>query len=244
MANVQEVTTGEVRLSYVNLFQPRETDSGLKYSVTILLPKSDVATKQRIDAALQAAKQEGIVKKWNGACPPNVPIPIHDGDGTKQDGSEYGPECKGHWVFSATQQAEKGRVEVVDVGCNPIINQSEIYSGVYGRVNVRFAPYLYNGKKGIACYLGPVQKLRDGEPLAAQATSAANAFGGAPMAAPAPAYAPPAPAYAPPAATYAAAAPAYAAPVAAPVYAANAPAAAPAIDPITGQPVQPPVMGL
>ena len=66
---------------------------------------------------------------------------------------------------------------------NPIINQSEVYSGMYGRVNVTFFPYSFGGKKGIGCGLGPVQKLRDGESLGGSAPSAAQVFG---MAAPAP----------------------------------------------------------
>ena len=51
--------------------------------------------------------------------------------------------------------------EVVDRMGNPIINQSEVYSGMYGRVNVTFYPYMFGGKKGIGCGLGPV--CRDAE---------------------------------------------------------------------------------
>ena len=62
------------------------------------------------------------------------------------------------------------------------INQSEVYSGMYGRVNVNFFPYAFGGKKGIGCGLGPVQKLEDGETLSGGHVSAAQAFG-APQAA-------------------------------------------------------------
>ena len=88
----------------------------------------------------------------------------------------FGAECKGHWVFTASAKADYPP-EVVDAHGNPIINQSEVYSGMYGRVNVTFFPYSFGGKKGIGCGLGPVQKLRDGEPLGGSAPTAAQAFG-------------------------------------------------------------------
>ena len=88
----------------------------------------------------------------------------------------FGPECKGHWVFTASAKADYPP-EIVDRTGNPIINQSEVYSGMYGRVNVTFYPYVFGGKKGIGCGLGPVQKLRDGEALSGSHVSAAQAFG-------------------------------------------------------------------
>lgn len=195
------VTTGEVRLSYVHLFKPYAAMPGQeeKFSCTVLVPKTDVATKARIDAAIEAAKQKGMANKWNGQCPPIVPIPVYDGDGVRpSDGMPFGPECKGHWVFTASTKADTPP-EIVDAHGNPIINQSEIYSGVYAFVNVEFYPYLFGGsKKGIGCGLGPVMKRRDGEPLGGSAPTAAQAFGmaqAAPQVAPAQTYAAPQPAY-------------------------------------------------
>lgn len=178
MSNLQQVTTGKVRLSYAHLFKPYAHQPGQepKYSTTILVPKSDVATKQRIDAAIQAAIQTGIAEKWSGVRPPILAIPIYDGDGVRpSDGMPFGEECKGHWVFTASS---KNPIAVVDLNLNPIINQSEVYSGIYARVSVQFFPYNSNGKKGIGCGLGPVQKLEDGEPLGGT-ISAEAAFGGA-----------------------------------------------------------------
>lgn len=173
------VTTGKVRLSYVHLFKPFAHSQGQeeKYSCTILIPKSDVETKARIDAAIEAAKQKGIADKWNGVCPPILPTPIYDGDGVRpSDGMAFGPECRGHWVFTASAKADYPP-EVVDANMNPIINQSEIYSGIYARVNVNFFPYMFGGKKGVGCGLGPVQKIADGEALGGSAPTAAQAFG-------------------------------------------------------------------
>lgn len=221
---MSKVVTGKVRLSYVALTAPKTDQNGnQKYSVTALLPKSDTATKAAIDKAIAEAIEDGRKGKWNGLVPPAVPTPIHDGDGVRQDGSPFGPECKGCWVFAASTNADptKPRPEIVNVNLEPIMNATEIYSGMYGRLSVTFAPYFNAGKKGIGCYLNHVQKLEDGEPLAGVKASANEDFGGA----------------APAQATYQAAAPAQA------TYQAAAPAQA--IDPITGQPVvQGGVMGV
>ena len=92
------------------------------------------------------------------------------------DGMAFGPECKGHWVFTASAKADYPP-EIVDAMGNPIINQSEVYSGMYGRVNVTFFPYMFGGKKGIGCGLGPVQKLEDGEVLGGSMPKASAVFG-------------------------------------------------------------------
>lgn len=215
MNEVTNVTTGRVRLSYVHLFKPYASMQGQeeKYSCTVLVPKTDADTMARINAAVEAAKQKGVSDKWGGQCPPVVPVPIYDGDGVRpSDGMPYGPECKGHWVFTASAKLDYPP-EIVDSMGNPIINQSEIYSGIYGRVNVSFYPYSFGGKKGIGCGLGPVMKLEDGEPLAGGSVSAAQAFG-APQPTPQ--------------------APAYGATQPIPQAPANG---APQINPITGQPM-------
>lgn len=179
--NPTRVVTGEVRLSFVNLLKPRAMQPGQeeKYSVVILLPKSDVATKQRIDQAIEAAKQVGKSKTWNGVVPPMVAIPVHDGDGVKpSDGMPFGEECKGHWVFSASTKVDQPP-KVVDANMNAILDATQVYSGMYGRIAVNFGPYSFSGKKGIGCYISTnVQKTRDGEPLGAAAPDASDDFGG------------------------------------------------------------------
>lgn len=235
MSQATSVVTGEVRLSYVNLLQPRANQQGgePRYSVTILLPKSDTATWQRIQAAIQAAYELGVTTKWNGARPP-LKTPIHDGDGVRPNGEPFGPECKGHWVFTASS---KQKPEVVDANLNPILDPTKVYSGVYGRVHINFFPYNNSGNRGIGAGLGPVQILRDGEPLGGRVT-AEEAFGAAPAPGPAPAgsavYGQPG-AYVPPAAQQGYGQytnpqpPAYGQPA--------APQAQQQIDPITGQPL-------
>ncbi|EHL08782.1 hypothetical protein HMPREF0322_00424 [Desulfitobacterium hafniense DP7] len=188
-----EVITGEVRLSYVNLFTPRANKPGQepKYSVTILVPKSDTSTKQRIDAAIQVAYEKGVQTSWNGARP-QLDIVVHDGDGVRpKSGDPFGPECRGHWVLTASSKQPQ---QVVDLQLNPIIDQMKVYSGVYGRVHINFYPFNNNGGRGVGAGLGPVQITRDGEPLGGRTTAEA-AFGGLPAPSPQQGYAPAPPAY-------------------------------------------------
>lgn len=172
------VVTGECRFSFVHLFKPYAQQPGQeeKFSLTILVPKTDLTTKAAIDKAIAQAKQAGV-NKWNGVVPPVVPTPVYDGDGVKpSDGMPFGPECKGHWVFTARSSADYPP-EVVDAAGNAILVASDVYSGCYGRACVTFYPYIFGGKKGIGCSLGPVQKTRDGDPLGGSAPTAASVFG-------------------------------------------------------------------
>lgn len=172
------ITTGKVRFSFTNIFTPRAPQDGQgepKYSLTILIPKSDVATIQAIQQAMEAAVQEGITNTFGGVRPPRLNMPLYDGDGARPNsGDPFGEECKGHMVMTASSLLQPS---VVDVNVQPILNQAEIYSGCYGRVSLRFFAYNKNGNKGVGCGLGNVQKLADGEPLSGR-TSAADDFGG------------------------------------------------------------------
>ena len=217
------ITINDVRFSYCNLFQPKPPINNPagepKYSTTILIPKGNTAAKAAIDQAIAQAIEAGVTSKWNGIRPPMPAIPIHDGDGVRpSDGQPYGEECKGCWVLTASS---KNPPFVVDHQVQNIIDPTQVYSGMWGNVNVNFFAYNSAGKKGIGCGLNGVQKTRDGEPLTSRVT-AQEAF--QPVAAPQPA-----------------AQPAYAYPQTAPAY---APAAVPpqfqqpAVNPATGEVMQ------
>ena len=158
--DAQKVLTGEVRLSYANLLQPRTPQNGgdPKYSVTLLILKTDTATKADMDRSIQAAIQDGVGTKWHGHQPPQIHMPIHDGDGAKENGEPFGDECKGCWVISASS---KQKPEVVEPTLQPITSASDIYSGMYARVTVKF----------FGCGLGNVMKTRDGDALGGHASA-------------------------------------------------------------------------
>ena len=171
-----KVLTGEVRLSYVNLTTPRAQQGGdPKYSVTLLIPKTDAATYQDIVQSIEAAAQDAQGKLWNGVRPPVLPQPLHDGDGVRENGTPFGPECKGHWVMTASTKTKPQVVHQSNI--NAELAPQDIYSGMYARVTVNFFGYANAGRKGVGCGLGNVMKTRDGEPLAGGA-SAESDFAG------------------------------------------------------------------
>lgn len=63
---------------------------------------------------------------------------------------------------------------IVDADRQPIIERSEMYSGIYGRASINFYAFNVNGNRGIACGLNNLQKLRDGEPLGGKASAEAD----------------------------------------------------------------------
>lgn len=172
---MSNLVTGKVRFSYANVFEPRASQNGgdPKYSITLLIPKSDNDTYQRIIAEINKTLQENVADTFKGVMPANPRMPIYDGDGLRESGEAFGPECKGCWVISAKSNTAP---EIVDANCQPILSKNEFYSGCYGRASIRFYAYNQNGNKGIGCGLGNVQKLEDGQPLDGR-TSAAEDFG-------------------------------------------------------------------
>ena len=179
------VTTGKVRASYVHIFTPRIPENGgePKYSVTLLIPKSDTATLNALYADIEKAKQEGAQKVFGGNIPPQCKIPIYDGDGYRLSGELFGEECRGHMVVTASA---KQQPVIVGLDMQNIINPADVYSGCYIRASVNMFAYNSNGNKGIGCGLNAVQKIEDGEPLsmrisAEEAFGGANVYGGSPQ---------------------------------------------------------------
>lgn len=169
------ITIENVRFSYCNLFQPKAPFNNPtgepKFSVTILVPKSNTAAKALIDQAINSALDEGVSTRWNGVMPPQPAICVHDGDGPRpSDGSAFGPECRGMWVFTASCKAER-QPFVVDGQVQPIIDPTQVYSGMWGNASVTFFPYANAGKKGVGCGLNGVQKVRDDTPLGSTVTA-------------------------------------------------------------------------
>lgn len=182
------ITLNNVRFSYVNVFQPKppfnNPNGEAKFSVTILVPKTNLQAKAAMDQAIAAAIEEGVASKWNGVRPPQPAICVHDGDGVRpSDGQPFGPECKGCWVFTASAKADHPPF-VVDTQVQPIIDATQVYSGMWGNVSVSFFAYNSAGKKGIGCGLNGLQKVRDDEPLSTRVT-AQDAFQAVGAAAPA-----------------------------------------------------------
>lgn len=162
--NPTKVITGvNTRWSYVNAWEPKAINGGApKYSVSLIIPKSDTKTIEKIQAAIQAAYDEGQDKlKGNGKSVPALSVlktPLRDGDAERPDDEAYADS----YFINANSGTAPG---IVDADRQPILDRSEVYSGVYGRASINFYAFNSNGNKGIACGLNTLQKIKDGEPL-------------------------------------------------------------------------------
>lgn len=165
------VITGLVRFSYAHIFEPAAIgdSSDEKYSLSVIIPKSDKKTLTAIKTAVDKAKELGKTKKWGGKIPANLKLPLRDGDEDRPEDEAYANS----YFFNCSSTKQPG---IVDAHCQPILNVDDVYSGCYGRVSVNFYPFDSNGSKGVAAGLNNVQKLRDGERLGG-ATTAESDFG-------------------------------------------------------------------
>lgn len=162
--NPTKVITGpDTRWSYCNAWEAKAINGGTpKFSVSLIIPKSDTKTIAKIKTAIQAAYEEGASKlKGNGKSVPSlkaIKTPLRDGDLERPDDEAY----TNSYFINANSASAPG---IVDADRQPIIDHSEVYSGVYGRASINFYAFNSNGNKGIACGLNNLQKIRDGEPL-------------------------------------------------------------------------------
>lgn len=179
------VLTNEVRLSFPHLVTPRANDSGdLKYSVCLLIPKSDTQTIELMRQAIAQAAEIGK-DKFGGRAPAQPKHTLHDGDEALARGDRDDHELyAGHYFINASSSRPP---TVVDQVRKPITDPEMIYGGCYAFAVVNFYAYNTNGNRGIACGIEAVMKSRDGERLGGGALSA-DVFAGIEIpAAPAPA---------------------------------------------------------
>ncbi|HBE99386.1 MAG TPA: DUF2815 domain-containing protein [Firmicutes bacterium] len=165
------VTSKNTRWSYVHVFKPYDpngNEASAKYSVCLIIPKSDSETINKIKLAIRAAYQDGEAKlKGNNGklpSPESLRNPLHDGDLERQGDEVY----KNSFYLNAKASKKPG---VVDTNLNDIIDEEEVYSGCYGRASITFYAYNFNGNKGIACSLNNLQKVKDGERLSGKPTA-------------------------------------------------------------------------
>ena len=161
-----KVVTGIVRLSYANVWEPASINGGTpKYSVSLIIPKSDAKTIAAINAAVDAAIKEGVAK-FGGKIPNKaaLKLPLRDGDVEREDEAYQGA----YFVNANSTTAP----QIVDRSVQPILDRNEVYSGCYARVSINFYAFNSNGNRGVACGLGNIQKVRDGEPLGGKSSAA------------------------------------------------------------------------
>ena len=177
MAKAISMVVGEVRFSYLHVFEPWSADgTSENFTASLLIDKKDTALVSRINDAIKQAYEAAVTETWGGKRPPLKNVsPLRDGDEPKNDGTDRGESYAGRWFLNAKSKSQPG---VVDRNKQPIIEKDEFYSGCYGYASIAFRGYLNNGKMGISVYLNNLLKSKDGEPLGNAKTDAASDFAG------------------------------------------------------------------
>lgn len=158
------VRIGEVRFSYANVFEPKAPMSGgdPKYSLCVVIPKSNKQAVKLVQEAIEAAKQVGKSSKWGGKIPANCKSPLRDGDVEREDDAAF-QDC----YFINTSTKNKPGVMVLDSGYrSEAMGVEDFYSGCYGAVTINFFAYDSAGNRGVGAGLNNVIKTRDGQRLA------------------------------------------------------------------------------
>lgn len=164
--SLTKVVTEKVRLSYAHIWEKHVAFEGQeeKYSVSLIIPKTDTVTLDKIRKAIEAAKTEGITK-LGGKIPPNIKTPLRDGDTDRPDDEAY----KGCYFLNASSKSKPG---IVDKQVQPIVDPEAVVSGDYAKVSISFYAYNANGNKGVAAGLGNIQFLHKGDPLTSKSSVA------------------------------------------------------------------------
>jgi len=156
------------RISFANIWEAKSINgSDPKYSVSCVIPKSDKKTLAKIEKAVEAAKEEAKGKKWGGKIPPNLKLPLRDGDIERPDDENYA-NC----MFLNANSTDKPGI--VDRQVTPILDPMQVYSGCYCNVSLSVYGFSSNGNRGVACGLGNIQWLKDGERLSGKADAASD----------------------------------------------------------------------
>ena len=165
-----KVVTGKVRLSNANIFEPRSINgSEPKYSVSLIIPKDDTQQIEIIKQAIENAKERDK-GKWNGKIPANLKLPLRDGDLERPEDEAY---ANSYFINANSTRPPAVVGTEIDRATGKAIRlgEDEVYSGCYARVSINFYGFNAAGNRGIACGLGNIQKIADGERLGGGSTA-------------------------------------------------------------------------
>ncbi len=164
-----KVITGKVRFSYVTVFEPKAMQEGAKpkYSVCLLIPKTDEKTIKAVKAAIDTAYESGQAI-FGGKLPKVWKNPLRDGDEERDDN----PAFEDMYFINANSLNQPGVINKA----RKELTKDEFYSGCYGRASINFYPFNNSGNKGVACGLNNLLKESDGEKLSGTKVEARDDF--------------------------------------------------------------------
>ena len=154
------LTTPEFRGSFVNLLKPRSFGDGdPKYTVTLVLPRTDPFW-EKLERAIDKA-----AKKKFGTIPSNFHSPI-------RSGKELDLEEFRGMDFARLQSNEKPGV--VDKNGNVLIERGEVYSGAWYRARIKPYAWEFGKKRGVSIQVDNVLKVKDDDAFSGKADAASD----------------------------------------------------------------------
>ena len=171
MANNNQPATKVIipcRISFANIWEPKSINgSEEKYSVSCIIPKSDKKTLMKIHKAVEAAKEAAKSRRWGGKIPPNLKLPLRDGDIDRPDDEAYADAM---FINASSKDAP----QIVDRKVQPVLDPIECGSGDYCNVSVNFYGFNANGNRGVAAGLGNIQLVKHGDRLSGKASASSD----------------------------------------------------------------------
>ena len=155
-----KVVIGPVRLSYCHLWEPKKFEnSPEKYTVSLIIPKSEEKTIKKIQEAIALVKQDAVEKHGKGfVTSKGFRFPLKDGDEEMPEDSAY---ADSYYLNVSSNDQPK----MIDGRKKEITDKKEIYSGCYANVSLNAYFYKRDSSKGITFAINGLQKVADGEPL-------------------------------------------------------------------------------
>lgn len=143
------VITPEAVAAYAYVWKPRPkmNGQGEEFSIVLVFDKKADLSRLRKAAALAASK------KWGDKIPKGLKNPFRNGD-EKED-----PLFHGKTFITARTQQKPG---IVDKHVEPILDETEFYSGCKCRASVYAHAFDQQGSKGVTFLLNNLQKTGEG----------------------------------------------------------------------------------
>lgn len=163
MAASKEIVLDNVRLSYVNVWEPVMNQNGqLKYGTSVLIEDSNKKDLDKVRKTIEFVMEEAIrTGAISRAKKPVIESPLRNGS------AEYKVEKQpkdydGMWFFNARSNDQPS---IVDESVSPIMDRSQVYSGCWGRVAVSFYFTDNGGVPRVAVGLNHLMKTKDDDRL-------------------------------------------------------------------------------
>lgn len=157
--------------TFVHLLEPDEFGGSKKYSLRLIVPKSNKKAVKAIKDAIADAMKRGSEDKFKGKSLKKAKNPLKDGDDEETD--KYPFLADSYFI----DMKSNTKPTVIDKSRKPLTTDDEVYSGMMVLVAGFAMPYFTDGSWGVTFVLDAVVKVGDGERIGGSQFDLNDAFG-------------------------------------------------------------------